>query len=227
MRHLVNILFRSQGEEKNGAGGGEKCMNRKIPIAVMLFLAMIVLLSTVGLAIAEQPKLTYTMGGLGGFTIDPGEVFVSADKIEHLRNKIGMTYVYGTPWGNGITQKTVNHNMDMSQIPDEISGSGIEHSVDTYDDGTVLEGLITFKVTGIGLYIYEGPTFEFAGVTVQAGDMFGGVLASGTSVKHGVNGNSESIQVRGEWTSVKIFAGPPALIGKGIICETGTYWVTA
>ena len=201
-------------------------MKMKIPVAVVMVFTMMVVLLAVGPVVAKQPKLTYTMGGIGGLTIDPGKVFVSADKIEHVRNKIAVTYVYGTPWGNGITRKSVNHNIDISQVPDAISGSGLEHTVDTYEDGTVLEGLVKFEVTGIGSYTYEGPTFEFEGVTIQAGDMFGGVLASGTSVKHGTTGNSESIQVRGEWTSVKIFAGPPVLIGKGIIFETGTYWVT-
>lgn len=202
-------------------------MNRKILFTIMLFVTTLTPLLAVAPAMAMQPELTYAMGAVGNpGAIDPGEVFVSANGIQHTQNQIGVSYVYGTPWGNGICEKSVNSNIDLSQVPDDISGSGIEHTVGTYDDGTVIEGLVTFKLTGIGPYIYQGPTFEFEGVTVKAGDAFIGVLSSGTSVKHGVNGNSEGIQVRGEWTGVRVIVGPPALVDKGIIYETGTYWVT-
>jgi hypothetical protein len=200
---------------------------RKIFVSIMLILTMLMPLFTFAPAIAMQPKLTYTMGAVAlPGAIDSGKVFVNPNGIQHTHSQVGISYVYGMPWGNGICEKSVNSNIDLSQIPDEISGSGIEHTVGTYDDGTVLEGLVSFKLTGIGPYIYQGPTFEFEDVTVKAGDVFIGVLSTGTSVKHSINEDSEGIQVRGEWTGVRLVVGPPALVGKGIICETGTYWVT-
>lgn len=202
-------------------------MNRRILVATMLVMTTLMLPLAVAPTMAMQPKLTYSMGAVGlPGAIDSGKVFVSEDGIQHTKNQIGISYVYGMPWGNGICEKNVNSNIDLSQVPYDISGSGIEHTVGIYDDGTVLEGLVNFKLTDIGPYVYQGPTFEFEGVTVEAGDVFIGVLSIGTSVKHGINGNSESIQVKGEWTGVRVVVGPPALIGKGIICETGTYLVT-
>jgi hypothetical protein len=111
----------------------------------------------------------------------------------------------------------------LSQIPIDVSGQGIGHTVDTYDTGT-FEGIINIKITGFGAYIYEGPNFTYDGVTVQAGDTFGGLLLSAIAVKHGTSGELDGLQMRGTWTAVLVRSGPPQLLGKSILYETGIYW---
>ena len=202
-------------------------MNRKILGIFVVFLAVAMLATPlVGPAIAKQSKPTYSFGLLGWNT-DPGKEWVSGEKIAHDRFGTGAQNIYGSPWGLGTAVSTGLNNINNY----DVTGMGIGHTVDTYATGTI-KGIINYKVTGIGPFFYQGPTFTYMGVDVETGDMFIGVLFSGIAVKNGVSGELKGVNMRGNMVGVVVladmdgappFGNPPELWDLNLVHETGTY----
>jgi len=194
-------------------------MNKKILIAITLIAVVMMTIPVVAPVMAKRPKLPYSMGIITVEQVEPSTEWVSGEKIVHGRGGITEYAMFAVPWGDGtsLTSGIMNYNMET------LNGGGLGKTVDTYADGTI-EGTINWRWTGAGLFVYGGPTFTIDGVTVEAGDMFGGLQLSGIAVKHGTSGVLEGLQMRGTFVGVVIMNGPLALVGKMLSWETGTYW---
>lgn len=200
-------------------------MNKKILIPVIAFSMLLLMVAPI---MAGRTKTPYTLG-LVGWSVDPGTWVLRANKIMHNRGGTGAQNIYGSPWGDGTSESTGIQNNNII----DITGSGMGHVVDTYATGTI-EGILNYKITGLGLYTYEGPAFTYEGVNVEAGDTFFGFLFSGIVVKHGTSGELEGLQTRGTFMGVQLIdtseipfpvpTNPTELIGKNLVYETGTYW---
>jgi len=202
-------------------------MNRKVLVVVLALAVVLLTTPFVGSTFAKRTKTPYEMG-LVGWVVDPGTPFVSADKIVHDRGSTGAQNLYGTPWGDGTAASTGIMNLNMM----DGTGSGMGHVVDTYTAGT-FEGIMNYKVNGMGMYTYNGPTIIYEGLTVEAGDMFFGTLFSGFIVKHGTSGSLDGLQMRGTMMGVSVIdtteitevpPNPDVLFGKNLVWETGVYW---
>jgi hypothetical protein len=179
-------------------------------------------------ALASQPKQTYTIG-LVGQPVNPGRVISTPNGINHTSKSAGNQIVYGAPWGDGIAQ-TFKQTINMNTT--DYTGQGIAHTEGRYDTG-VIEGIINYELGGISPYVYQGPTFTYNTLTVQAGDTFVGILINGKAIKQGTTGELKNIQVRGDLAGVIVFpnipglppfGNPVELWGKNLVYETGVYW---
>ena len=197
-------------------------LNRKaLAIALALVIVAILVTPLIGTTLARNTKSTYTIGVVG--TPGPADKVFDTGDIRHTKGGTGTQIVYGTPWGDGTAQ-TSKQISNMNLV--DFTGKGVAHTKDTYPAGTI-EGIINFELPGIGLYVYQGPTFTYDTLTVKAGDTFIGILMSGIAVKTGNSGDLNGVQMRGDFSGVILLPGvgnPSVLEGKNLVRETGVYW---
>ena len=197
-------------------------MNRKT--FVIPILALFMLLSFVSPIMAGRTRNTYTLGLVGWIEV-PGSEKLCANKIIHAKGGIGNQIIYGSPWGDGTAVSIGVMNLNIIAF----TGTGIESAIDSYTTGT-FEGLVNYKITGFGIFTYDGPTFTYFGVEVEAGDQFSGILFSGNVVKHGTSGELDGLQLKGNMYGVAVtdipdfWTNPPELVDKNLVYETGYYW---
>ncbi|MEJ2241261.1 MAG: hypothetical protein P8Y18_03855 [Candidatus Bathyarchaeota archaeon] len=197
-------------------------MNKKTFVIHVLALSMLLLF--VSPIMASRTRNTYTLA-LVGWTEVPGSDKLSANKIMHTRGGIGNQIIYGSPWGDGTAESIGVMNFNIIYF----TGTGLEHAIDSFTAGT-FEGLVNYKITGFGIFTYDGPTFTYEGVEVEAGDQFSGILFSGIVVKHGTSGDLDGLQLRGNMYGVAVadipdvWVNPPELVDNNLVYETGYYW---
>ena len=189
-----------------------------------------VFVSLLALAIMAAPvyagpptKGTYTQATVD-HSIDPGEEFQTGDVL-HTMGGISEDYEYGGPLGNSISSLGVANGV-LNLV--SLTGTWVGHGVATYAAGTV-ERTLNIKYTGIGGYVYLGPTFTFTlgevTATVTTGDIFGGILYDFIAVKHGT-GDLAGFTSEGTGTGVAIYVvivGDPNMVGMTVNLETVSY----
>jgi len=196
-------------------------MKKKMLGAFISLLALAILAAPV---YASPPTTGIYTQAIVDHTIDPGEEFQTGD-ILHTRGGISEDYNYGGPLGNSISSLGVANGV-LNLV--SLTGTSVGHGVATYAAGTV-ERTLNVKYTGIGLYVYLGPSFTFTlgevTATVTTGDRFGGVLYDFMAVKHGTD-DLAGFTSKGTGSGVAIYAvivGDPDMVGMTINLETGTY----
>lgn len=198
-------------------------LNKRTFCLIAPILALI-LLTTPVMAVPKTKGL-YTQVILSQVVFN-GNNFVTDDLL-HIRNRIGQGFSYqiSYPLANWISSSDVgNGQLDLISL----TGDYVGQTIDTFENGD-LEGIISIKFSGPGIYTYMGPTFTFTlnSITriLTTGDMFGGLLYELMAVKHGTGdlagfsakGTSSGISIQG------VIIGDPNMVGISLDVETGEY----
>jgi len=161
-------------------------------------------------------KITYSYGEIMvPDPAHPGVVTIDNNNIMRSRGGGHLVYLdrvpYAGPDGTVEGSSRGNVRIDLNSY----TGWGQFSFVDNAPDGNIV-GSGTIKLTGIGLYTYDGPTFTAAGITVTNGDAVVGMLMEGNWVAYG-RGDLEGLVIKGS------FKGITFPDGSGYDAGTATY----
>ncbi len=201
---------------------------RKFAVVVLAFTLSMLCTAVAPAFAAPQPKGTFTQVIITLGTGDEKE-WETGD-ILHQRGNSGIAYLYGAPFPLGASEDAAYITSGQLNITD-FTGSFEAHTIyDNFASGTMV-GSFVMKFTGLGPYVYMGPTFTFTlggrTATLTKGHVFGGVLFEIQNYrKHGV-GDLTGFVTKGETTGVLIYRAfapaDQALLGFGVCVVTGTY----
>ena len=203
--------------------GGDTEVKR---VAVVVLAMALLMLCTAFAPVfaAPQPHGTFeqviiTLGG------GEAEEWLTGDVL-HQRGGEGTAYLYGAPFPLGNSLSAEYTNIGQLNVAD-LTGSFVGHTTaDNFAAGTMV-GSFVMKFTGMGPYVYTGPTFTFelGGMekTVTSGHVFFGLLFDIQNYrKHGV-GDLTGFVTKGDGPGVIVVNPADPMVGFGVSVVTGTY----
>ena len=190
-------------------------------------LALLILLAVASPVLAcntNKQNPTYTFGSISyPDTNNPGTTVINGNT-ETITGTISTGTDYGYPWGRDCIRQVSNVVLDLASYTGTITGS--VHK--TFHEGS-LDICTTDKLTGVGMYIYKGPTFTAVGkdaqgntiqTTVSNGFSAYGLLITGSGTGHGTI-DHHHVEIKETVTGVSVLAGP--LKGDTLVAGTGMY----
>ncbi len=205
-------------------------LNSKTVKFLIPTLALLILLAVATPVLAcktNQQNPTYTFGSISyPDTNNPGTTVITGNT-ETITGTVSIGTDYGYPWGRDCIRQVSNVVLDLTSYTGTTTGS--VHKI--FHDGS-LDICTTDKLTGLGMYIYNGPTFTAAGkdaqgntvqVTVSNGFSAYGLLLTGSGTGHGTI-DHHHVETKETVTGVIIVAGP--LNGDTLVAGTGMYSIT-
>jgi hypothetical protein len=160
-------------------------------------------------------KITYSYGEiLVPDPAHPGVVTIN-NNIMYSKGGGHLAYLARIPFAGpeGTVQGSSTGSLRMDLV--SYTGYGQFRFVDNGPVGTVV-GTGTLRLTGIGLYTYDGPTFTAAGITVANGEQAMGVLMESNWIAYGT-GQLKGLVVQGSFTGISFSDG------SGYDSGTATY----
>jgi hypothetical protein len=190
-------------------------------------LALLILLAIASPALACKQNPTYTLGSISyPDPNNPGTIAFNGN-IETIKGSVSTGTDYGYPWGSDSVRQVTDSVIDLTTL----TGTATSCIHKTFHEGN-LEITTNNKLTGGGLYTYNGPTFTASGkdaqgnsipVTIADGAQFIGLLISGTGIGHGTI-DHHHVETKETVSGVVISAGP--LKGDTLVAGTGMYTIT-
>ncbi len=187
-------------------------------------LTLLILLAIATPVLACKPNLTYTLGSISyPDPNNPGTTVINGN-IETITGSVSIGSDYGYPWGSDNLRQVSNLVLDLTSH----TGTSTTFIHKIFNEGS-LKIVTTDKLTGLGNYIYHGPTFTAAGkdsqgntvpTIVSDGAAFFGLLITGTGTGHG-HIDHHNVETKETVTGVFILAGP--LKGDTLVAGTGMY----
>jgi len=155
-------------------------------------------------------------------TTNPGTV-TTMGTWEYIFHTGGIRDLFGAPWGNSISS-TYTGTVVLNTA--NWVGGLMIFATDTYAAG-VINSEASGWYTGLGSYVYNGPTIRYTlGTmtgTITSGTSYFGILSHGQVVGTGASGSLRGLKVCGTFTGVAILQGPNEgvilSVGSGIACR--------